>query len=245
MHDSAVASVSPRSRSRSRTSSAVADLVAREEVLLRIGDELLGDRLGARSAPGCDEEVDVQLEVARADRHVDPVAVAARGGERLRDGRLRDAVEAEHAPLRAAAPARAAGAAAPSRARAARAPAARAAAPAARRPRSRPPRARRPAPCRRGRPRAHRPAASPACGRRPRSRRTAAPGASATRRESSSIAVPQRRLDVQPDTGRRASSSIVRSSCVGPSPPETHEQVVGETLRAALPRDRRDRRRRP
>ena len=40
----------------------------------------------------------MDLEVARADRRLDPVAVAAGLGERTRHGRLADAVEAEHPP---------------------------------------------------------------------------------------------------------------------------------------------------
>ena len=48
-------------------------------------------RTGLRS--GLHEEIDVQLEVPRADRHLDAVAVAACRGERLGDLRLRRAVE--------------------------------------------------------------------------------------------------------------------------------------------------------
>ena len=71
-----------------------------------------------------DEQVDVDLEVARADRRLDAVPVAAGVGERLRDRRLARAVEAQHAPRRAAARARARAAPARSRARAATAAAA-------------------------------------------------------------------------------------------------------------------------
>ena len=56
--------------------------------------ELVGARLRAR----LDDEVDVDLEVAGADRRLHPVAVAARLGERLRDRRLADAEEAQRAP---------------------------------------------------------------------------------------------------------------------------------------------------
>ena len=44
----------------------------------------------ARLGPRLDDEVDVDLEVACADRHLDAVAVPARVGERLRDRRLAD-----------------------------------------------------------------------------------------------------------------------------------------------------------
>src|SRR5207302_1793135 len=49
---------------------------------------------------GLDDEVDVDLEVARADRRLDAVPVAARVGERLRDRRLARAEEAQDAPSR-------------------------------------------------------------------------------------------------------------------------------------------------
>ena len=58
--------------------------------------DLRGAGLGARRH----EEIDMQLEVARADRDVDTVAVAADDRERLCDLRLRGPVEPHHAPLR-------------------------------------------------------------------------------------------------------------------------------------------------
>ena len=205
MHDSAVASVRPRSRSRSRTSSAV-PTSSREKRYGSASATSASLESPARAArrPGCDEEIDVELEVARADRHVDPVAVAARGGERLRDRRLRDAVEPEHAacgrlrPLEQPAQRLGLEHARPELLQLARRPRA------ARRRRSRPRRARPPAPCRRGRPRARRPAASPACVTPSaksvygRLRRVGDPARELLDRR------PELLLDVQPDAGRRA-----------------------------------------
>ena len=48
---------------------------------------------------GIDDQVDVDLEVARADRRLDARARPARVGQRARDRRLARAEEAEHAPL--------------------------------------------------------------------------------------------------------------------------------------------------
>ena len=45
-----------------------------------------------------DEQVDVQFEVAGADRHLHSVSLTTRVGERTGDGRLGSAVEAQHAP---------------------------------------------------------------------------------------------------------------------------------------------------
>ncbi len=57
--------------------------------------ELVGARLGA----WIDDDVDVDLEVARTDRHLHPVAVAARLRKRTRDRRLAHAEKAEHAAV--------------------------------------------------------------------------------------------------------------------------------------------------
>ena len=99
MHDSAVASVSPRSRSSSSTSAGVS-ISSREKRcaghrLEQLRLELVGARLGARG----DEQIDVDLRLAGADRHLDPLPVPAGRRESLRHRRLGDAVEAEHAPL--------------------------------------------------------------------------------------------------------------------------------------------------
>ena len=125
VHDSAVASVSPRARQRVEHDLLDRPLVAREQVLLeRLGERALRaprPRLGAR----LDEQVDVDLELPRADRRLDPVSVAAGVGERLArpPTRSRRRSAAHGAP--AAAPARARAAPARSRARAATAAAAR------------------------------------------------------------------------------------------------------------------------
>ena len=47
-----------------------------------------------------DHEIDVDLELARADRRLDPVAVASRVRKRLRDGRLGRSEEAQHLPTK-------------------------------------------------------------------------------------------------------------------------------------------------
>src|SRR5436305_157702 len=62
-------------------------------------DELRGQLVGPRRGVRLDVEVDVDLEVARADGRLHPVAVAARVRERLRDGRLARAEEAEDAQI--------------------------------------------------------------------------------------------------------------------------------------------------
>ena len=159
----------------------------------------------------------MDLEVARADRRLDPVAVAAGVRERLRDGRLARAVEPQHAAL--------------GRRRAARAPAGTARDVDRPRPEplqlarragqddddaARPCRARARARCRRGRARARPRAASPACGRPSRSPRTGAAAARRTVREicsisRSSVAVDARARARRParrarPCGRRASA---------------------------------------
>ena len=232
MHDSAVASVSPRSRSSSQHELGRRRLLAaRRDTAPHRRDELPPRSSSARaSAPAVDEEVDVHLEVPRADRHVDPVPVAACGGERLVRRPTRRRRRSGAPAARARRPRRAGAAGAPSRARAARAAAARAAGPAARRRRTlrleddRRRRADQADPAR-------------AVGQRrllddavARSRRTGGSSRAAIRRESSSIASRVGSSTCSPTPAARASSSIVRSSCVGPRPPETHEQVVGEPL---------------
>ena len=82
--------------------------------------ELVSARLGAR----LDDEVDVDLEVARADRHLEPVAVAARVRKRLRDLPTRRAPKKRRVRRSGGVPARARAARRRLRARAARAAAA-------------------------------------------------------------------------------------------------------------------------
>src|SRR5581483_284694 len=73
-----------------------APLVAREQVpAKRLGEAAL-QRVAALLGAGVDEQVDVDLEVSGADRRDDAVAVAACICERLRDGGLARAEEAEH-----------------------------------------------------------------------------------------------------------------------------------------------------
>ena len=57
-------------------------LVAPEDVLLERGEELALEHVRTLLRPGLGHEVHVDLEVAGADRHLDPVAVAARVVER-------------------------------------------------------------------------------------------------------------------------------------------------------------------
>ena len=75
-------------------------LVAREKPLLDRRQHPLDERVGAVVCAGLDDEIDVDLEVARADRDLHPVSVPAGVGERPRDGGLADAEEPEHAPSR-------------------------------------------------------------------------------------------------------------------------------------------------
>ena len=73
-------------------------LVAREEPALEPLREPGLERVGALLGPGLDDEVDMDLELARADRRLDAVTVAAGLLERSRDGRLADAEQPQHAP---------------------------------------------------------------------------------------------------------------------------------------------------
>ena len=247
VHDSAVASVSPRSRSRSRTSSAVDRLVAREEVALVRRDERALELVGARLGARLDEQVDVDLEVARADRHVHAVAVAARaasawatadsrrrrrsaarGARRARAAREQRAqrLGLEHARPELLQLARRAG----QRDRDARAGLEH-------------DRRRR---ARRARPTIA-PSGSVACLRTPcgevRVRPVAA--ASATRRESSSISASSSSSTCEADAGG-AREQLDRAVVVGrPEAARDDEQVVARAPRASAARDRRGRRRRP
>ena len=239
VHDSAVASVQPAGAAELEHVLLDRPLVAREQVLLdRLASaalELVGPRLGAR----LDEQVDVDLEVARADRRLDAVAVAARLGERPRHRRLARAVEPEHAapgrphprehalhrlgrervrpqPLQLARRARAAR---PRRSRRCR----------GRRPGAVP-----------ARPIENAPSGSVACFVTPccevRVRPPHPLGEAA--RDRLDLALERSRRRRARGRRPRASSSIVRSSCVGPSPPETSSRsasrALGERLRQLL-----------
>ena len=98
VHDSAVARVSPRVRQRSSTISAIVRSFSLKKCLPRRARMNSTTRVRA-PLPGLDEEIDVDLELASADRHLDAVAVAACVRERLRDGRLRRSEEAKHPVL--------------------------------------------------------------------------------------------------------------------------------------------------
>ena len=98
MHDSAVPIVSPSGAREREHDLLHGSLVLGERVPVVLGTksgrELVRSRLGAR----LDEHVDVDLEVARTNRDVDALPVAARLVQRPCDGRLADAVEAKRAP---------------------------------------------------------------------------------------------------------------------------------------------------
>ena len=99
MHDSAVASVSPRSRQASSTSASTGRSSStnrcRPARSRRPPDELVR----ARPPLLVDEQVDVDLELARADGRRHAVALAPALGERPRDLGLARPVEAQHAPF--------------------------------------------------------------------------------------------------------------------------------------------------
>ena len=174
----------------------------------------------------------MDLELARADRRLDPVPVAARGRERLRDGGLRRPEEAQRpcgpAPARGRAPA--APAARP--ARAARAAAAHAAGLAGRRRRHDPSPARARAPSPRGRASARPPGSSPACvtpGVELGVRASEALGDHLRHRRRSHARAPPSTTSSTP--AARATRSTVRSSWVGPRPPETRQRSASKPFR--------------
>ena len=70
--------------------------VLAEEVPAERGAERGGERLGPLSRLGIEDEIDVDLELACADRRLHPLSLPARVGERLRDRGLRRAEEAEN-----------------------------------------------------------------------------------------------------------------------------------------------------
>ena len=201
--------------------------------------------VGALAGSRLDDQVDVDLEVAGADRHLDAVPVAPRLGERRRDGRLAGAEEAQDAAARARSPA--------SSTRAERRRLERA----------------RPEPLQlAGRPGQHdddaslplsrtRPGAVPAMPS------TIAPSGSVAclrtpaaksaygrpqplgepRARSPSISASSAGVDHERRAGDARDELDVRSSWVGPSPPETRH-TSASSPRAAPPRARPDRRRR-
>ena len=162
VHDSAVASVSRRSRQRPSTISSTERSSSANRYRSSSVAQPAGELVGALLRTRLGEQVDVDLEVACADRRLDSVAVAARLGEGPRDRRLAHAEEAQDTTLPAARHARALAGPARSRARGATAAAARRAGRAGRRRARRPTRGRARAPSRRARARL-RPPGSVAC----------------------------------------------------------------------------------
>ena len=174
--------------------------------------------------PGLDEQVDVDLELAGADRDVDTVAVTACLVQRPRDGRLADAVEAKRVPAARARACEDALAPARSRALAAKAAAAPRAGRAGRRRRSAASGARIPGAVP-ARPMEIAPSGSVACLRTPCVK--SAYGRRAARRyerETASISRSSSSSTTRRTPAARATSSTVRSSCVGPRPPETRQR---------------------
>ena len=98
MHDSAVASRKTLRRREREHELLDPPLVAREEPAVEPLCEPGLENVGALFGPGLDDEVDMDLELARADRRLDAVTVAAGFLERSRDGRLADAEQPQHAP---------------------------------------------------------------------------------------------------------------------------------------------------
>ena len=74
-------------------------LVAAEEILGQRLHERCFERVGALLRPGFHDQIDVDLEVARADRGLDTVPVAAGLGEGLRHRRLARSVEPKNPAL--------------------------------------------------------------------------------------------------------------------------------------------------
>ncbi len=99
VQDSAVASVSPRSRQRPRTISAIERSSSPKRYRPSVARSESATRAPSLLRAGIDEQVDVDLELAGADRHLDAVALPARRRERLGDGRLGRPEEAEHPVL--------------------------------------------------------------------------------------------------------------------------------------------------
>ena len=75
-------------------------LVFGEEVPPQRSSQHVGEPVGALLRPGLDDEIDVDLEVARADRGLHSVTVAACIRERLRHGGFADPEEAKEAALK-------------------------------------------------------------------------------------------------------------------------------------------------
>ena len=100
MHDSAVAIVRPRARASARTCSST-ERSSREKIHFSSGSAIaaLESRRSLLRAR-LDDEVDVDLELARADRHLDAVAVSPGLFERAGDRGLAQTEQAEDAAVR-------------------------------------------------------------------------------------------------------------------------------------------------
>ena len=229
VHDSAVASVQPRARQSSSTISST----PRSSSLKRCRAEPLAQRVRKRVRRPV--QVDVDLEVARADGRRDPRRLSPGLRERPRNLRLARAEEAEDAVLGRLARGPARAAPAPSPARAATAAAARAAAPAGRRRRRVPASSTSPGAVPAS-PSETAPSGSVACLRTPVSK------SAYGRRSRSANALEIRSISAfSPSSTRsgrpaaRATSSTVRSSCVGPRPPETtHRSARSPSTKRSL-----------
>ena len=178
----------------------------------------------------------MDLELTRADRDVHPLPFAAGGGQRFGDGRLGRPEESQDAVLAPRSARREHAAPARSRAPAARAAAARVAGPEGRR-RRRSPVSRTMPGAVPARPSEIAPSGSVACLRTPVVNSVyERPSRSAIAREMAPISrsSASSRMSERPAT--RATSSTVRSSCVGPRPPETRQRSASKPSRNACSR---------
>ena len=194
-----------------------------------------------------DEEVDVDLELAGADGHLHPVALTPRRRERLGDGRLGRAEEPQHVMLAAGAAREHRRTASVSRARGHRRWSSRGG-PGSTTTTQSPRSSTSPGAVRRARARRSPRAASPACARPGRRRRTTGPADPRSSRDTLPICSSSSSSTTSGRPAARATSSTVRSSCVGPSPPETRQRsaFIASGTRARGRRaisDDRDRRR--
>ena len=178
----------------------------------------------------------MDLELPGTDRDIDSVALTAGGCERLGHRRLGRAEEPQHTVLAARGACEHAFAPARSRARVATAAGALAEGRAGRRRRSFPCRARRPGRCRRARARSRPPGGSPACALPVANSAYVRPSRSAIVREMDPISRSSSSSRTSGRPATRATSSTVRSSCVGPSPPETRQMSASNPSRNARSR---------
>ena len=100
VHDSAVATVQPRARHRSSTSSSTARPSRAKTYGSSAATSAASTASARRGRSRLGDEVDAHLEVVRADRRDEPLPLAARLLEGARDRRLGCAVDANHALVR-------------------------------------------------------------------------------------------------------------------------------------------------